>query len=53
MRFMFNNTSKLEQDGLDLNDGHGQTYDNIATMAGKISGVQKHIEKPESNLCEL
>ena len=38
-------TSKLEQDNLDLNDCRGQTYDNAATMSGKVSGVQKLISQ--------
>lgn len=32
---------KLERDNLDLNDCRGQTYDNAATMSGKVSAVQK------------
>ena len=36
-------TSKLERDGLNLNDCRGQSYDNQATMAGVYSGVQKRI----------
>ena len=38
-------TSKLEQDNLDLNDCRRQTYDNAATMSGKVSGVQKLISQ--------
>ena len=38
-------TSKLEQDNLDLNDCRGQTYDNAATMSGKVFGVQKLISQ--------
>jgi hypothetical protein len=36
-------TKKLEQDGLNLQDCRGQSYDNQATMAGVHSGVQKRI----------
>ena len=38
-------TSKLEQANLDLNDCHGQMYDNAAMMSGKVSGVQKLISQ--------
>ena len=34
---------KLQADGLKLEYCYGQRYDNAATMAGRISGVQKHI----------
>jgi hypothetical protein len=34
-------TNKLEQDGLNLEDCRGQSYDNRATMAGVHSDVQK------------
>lgn len=36
-------TSKLEEDGLDLKDCRGQSFDNQATMAGIHTGVQKRI----------
>ena len=34
---------RLQADGLDLQNCYGQGYDNAATMAGHISGVQKQI----------
>ena len=36
-------TSKRERGGLNLTDSRGQSYDNLATMAGIHSGVQKRI----------
>lgn len=48
---MVDTTSKLERDGLDLNDCSVLWYGSAAKMAWKMSGDQKHIaEKPESNL---
>lgn len=35
--------NKLLADGLDIQNCYGQGYDNAATMAGHISGVQKRI----------
>jgi len=35
--------SKIAADDLDFQDCRGQGYDNAATMAGKHSGVQRHL----------
>ena len=34
---------KLKNDGLDVNDVRGQSYNNVANMAGIYNGVQAHI----------
>ena len=44
--------SKLEADGLPIEDCRGQTYDNAAVMAGRRSGVQTRIREKKSS-CDI
>ena len=43
---------KLEQDKISIIDCRGQTYDNVAVMAGVRGGVQQKILKVKSCICE-